>query len=102
MDTNTVLTQAKLRFAHESAKSYLKDKFQSKLLVAEQGGLWKASPQMISILTTFQKQTVAVFIDEFDNPVKVEVQALKDKLLDTYNSVMEEYHTEWKELENQR
>ena len=42
MDTKTLITEAKARFAHNSAKDYLKEKYDAKLLVAEQGGLWKA------------------------------------------------------------
>ncbi len=53
MDTKTLITEAKARFAHNSAKDYLKEKYNAKLLVAEQGGLWRADKETISFLTAF-------------------------------------------------
>ena len=101
MDTKTLITEAKARFAHNSAKDYLKEKYNAKLLVAEQGGLWKADKETISFLTAFLNEEV-VLIDTFDNPVKVNRQDLKDKLCETYYRVMNEWHAEWKELESKR
>lgn len=101
MDTKTLITEAKARFAHNSAKDYLKEKYNAKLLVAEQGGLWKADKETISFLTAFLNEEV-VLIDTFDNPVKVNRQDLKDKLCETYHRVMNEWHNEWKELESKR
>ena len=101
MDTKTLITDAKARFAHNSAKDYLKEKYNAKLLVAEQGGLWRADQETISFLTAFLNEEV-VLMDTFDNPVKVNRQDLKDKLCETYYRVMNEWHDEWKELESKR
>ena len=101
MDTKTLITEAKARFAHNSAKDYLKEKYNAKLLVAEQGGLWRADQETISFLTAFLNEEV-VLMDTFDNPVKVNRQDLKDKLCETYYRVMNEWHDEWKELESKR
>ena len=79
MDTKTLITEAKARFAHNSAKDYLKEKYNAKLLVAEQGGLWRADQETISFLTSFLNEEV-VLMDTFDNPVKVNRQDKKDKL----------------------
>jgi hypothetical protein len=101
MDTKTLITEAKARFAHNSAKDYLKDKYNAKLLVAEQGGLWRADQQTITFLASFLN-TEVVLIDTFDNPVRVNRQELMDKLCETYKAVMDEWHNEWKELESKR
>ena len=101
MDTKTLITEAKARFAHNSAKDYLQEKYNAKLLVAEQGGLWKADKETISFLTAFLNEEV-VLMDTFNNPVKVNRQDLKDKLCETYYRVINEWHTEWKELESKR
>jgi len=66
MDTKTLITEAKARFAHNSAKDYLKEKYNAKLLVAEQGGLWRADKETISFLTAFLNEEV-VLMDTFDN-----------------------------------
>lgn len=101
MDTKTLITEAKARFAHNSAKDYLKEKYNTKLLVAEQGGLWKADQQTITFLASFLNKEV-VLMDTFDNPVKVNRQELMDKLCETYKAVMDEWYNEWKELESKR
>ncbi len=101
MDTKTLITEAKARFNHNSAKAYLKDKYDSKLIVAEQNGLWKADAQTITLLSSLT-DIKSVIIDTFNNPVMVNRQELLDVLIETYNSVMLEWHNEWKELENKR
>lgn len=105
MDTTQLLADAKARFSHNAAKAYLKDKYASKLIVAEQGGLWTASPQLISFLsvqTPFTIDDTVIVIDNFDNPVQVDGKALLKKLQDTYNTVMNEWHAEWASLESKR
>lgn len=101
MDTKTLIAEAKARFNHNSAKAYLKDKYDSKFIVAEQGGLWKASPELISILTSFDDNFI-ILIDSFNNPVHVNRDQLLTVIKDTYHTVMLEWYKEWKELETKR
>lgn len=101
MDTKSLISEAKARFSHNSAKEYLKDKYNSKLIVAEQGGLWTASPPLLTFLGTTNSKTLVV-IDNFGNPVKVNRIDLLTKLTEVYNTVMEEWYTEWVELETKR
>ena len=101
MDTNQLIADSKARFSHNSAKAYLQDKYNSKLLVAEQGGLWKADAQTISLLDAFMLSEMVV-MDTFGNPVKVKRIELLDKLQDVYATVMEEWYNEWSDLEVKR
>ena len=101
MDTKTLIAEAKARFAHNSAKDYLKEKYEAKLLIADQGGLWKADQQTIAFLSASDDEET-VLIDTFDNPVKVNRKELLDKLNDTYSTVMNDWHDEWKVLESKR
>ena len=101
MDTKTLIKDAKARFSHNSAKAYLKEKYSSKLVIAEQGGLWKADAQTIGFLNSFSDETLVV-IDTFDNPVKVDRKQLLNSLTETYTNIMTEWNSEWKELERKR
>lgn len=101
MDTKLLISEAKARFNHNSAKAYLKDKYDSKFIIAEQGGLWKASAQLITFLSATDDESI-ILIDNFDNPVKVQRKLLLDKIKDTYSTVMEQWHAEWQELESKR
>ena len=101
MDIKNILTESKARFNHNSAKAYLAEKFKSKLIVADQGGLWKADPQTISFLSGFSSEHL-VLIDTFDSPVKVNRQELLNKLKQTYEDTMNQWYTEWQEAESKR
>lgn len=101
MDTLSLITEAKARFNHNSAKAYLKDKYDSKFIVADQAGLWKANLETINFLNS-SSDTWVILIDTFNNPVKVNRINLLEKLTDIYKNVMEEWYTEWVELEKKR
>jgi hypothetical protein len=101
MDTKTLITEAKARFNHTSAKAYLKDKYESKFIVADQSGLWRADLETINFLNGFTEEWV-ILIDTFKNPVKVNRTDLLEKLSETYKSVMDEWYAEWSELEKKR
>lgn len=101
MDTKTLISEAKARFNHNSAKAQLKDKYDGKFIIAEQGGLWKASPELIATLNAFDDNFI-ILIDNFDNPVQVNRDQLLSVLKDTYSKVMLEWYKEWKEIEIKR
>lgn len=101
MDTKSLITEAKARFNHNSAKAYLKDKYDSKFIVADQNGLWRANLETINFLTAITDEEV-IIIDTFNNPVKVIRQELLDTLNTIYKTTMEEWYNEWVELEKQR
>jgi hypothetical protein len=101
MDTKTLISEAKARFNHNSAKAQLKDKYDGKFIIAEQGGLWKANPELIAFLTAVDDNFV-ILIDNFNNPVQVNRDQLLTVLKDTYSKVMLEWHKEWKEIEIKR
>lgn len=101
MDTKTLLAESKARFNHNAAKDYLAEKYQNKLIVAEQGGLWKADAETISLLNSLTT-TKVVLIDTFSNPVQVDRKELLKTLRTVYSEVMEEWYKEWQELEAKR
>ena len=101
MDTNQLIKDAKARFNHNSAKQYLKDKYQAKLTVANQGGLWKVTPELMVFVDSAGSNDL-ILLDSYENPIKVNRLELLTLLRDTYNNVMVEWHSEFKELENNR
>ena len=101
MDTKTLISEAKARFNHNSAKAQLKDKYDGKFIIAEQGGLWKATPELIAFLNAVDDNFV-ILIDNFGNPVQVNREQLLTILKDTYQKVMLDWYKEWKEIETIR
>lgn len=102
MDTKTLITEARARFNHNAAKAQLKDKYDGKLIIADQGGLWKATPELIAFLNALSEDNFVILIDNFDNPVQVDREKLITVLKSTYEKVMLEWYKEWKELESKR
>lgn len=101
MDTTTLIAEAKARFSHNAAKAYLKEKYEMRLTIAEQGGLWRADLATINFLNSFDSDEL-ILTDTFQNPIKVNRKTLLDKLKNLYQLVMEEWYTEWSELEKKR
>lgn len=101
MDTKSIIAEAKAKFDHNSSKDYLKDKYNAKLLLAEQGGLWKVSPEFISILRNYPYNKV-ILVDTYDNPIQVDRDILLTAITARYESVMAEYLTEHNQLKKNR
>lgn len=101
MDVKTLISDTKARFAHNSAKAYLKDKYDSKFIIADQGGLWRADAETINFLNAFKTDQI-ILIDTFGNPVQVKRKELLIKLQNVYTENMTNWHKEWSELENKR
>jgi hypothetical protein len=101
MDVQSLLSEAKARFNHNTAKDYLREKYSSKMVVAEQGGLWKADSNTIMVLQSFDEEKI-ILIDTHNNPVEVDRVALLNKLKSVYHENMTEYYKEWKQLETKR
>lgn len=97
MDTKTLIKEAKARFDHNSAKQLIKEKYQQKLIVANQSGLWEATPELIGYLSINPADTVFL-LDSYENPVLVNRTVLLEVLNKTYNDTMALWHKELQEL----
>lgn len=103
MDTTKLIADAKARFKHQENKIYLKEKYTAKLQFAHQGGMWTASPVLISFLNAIiNNSTTTVLQDNFENPIQIDVQSLLDEAIKRYNGAMQEWHCEYKELAKNR
>ena len=101
MNTDELITYSRARFDHAAARRVLKEKYEARLIVADQNGLWKADiPTLTFLSASFYEEVILV--DTFENPVKVNRKLLLDKLLEVYDTTMEAWLKEWQELENKR
>ena len=101
MDTTQLVKDIKARFNINYQKEQLREKYTAKLIFADQGGLWKATPELIGFLSSNNKQHIVIF-DTYENPIKVDVNQLQLKLRETYSMVMEQWHAEYSALEKNR
>ena len=70
MDTDQLVAHSRVRFDHAVARQILKEKYQAKLTFAYNGGMWRASPEMITFLSLYGEEEVVV-LDLYETPVKV-------------------------------
>lgn len=101
MNTEDLIKEAKARFHLNYQKSQLKEKYNSKLLFANQGGLWLAGPELFATLLFFIGEEI-IIVDNYGNPVKVNKTNLWLHASKVYSTVMEEWYTEHESLKNLR
>jgi hypothetical protein len=102
MSTSQLIQNIKARMNHEVQKKVLEHKYTSKLIFAHNGGCWKASTALISFLVSMQDQETVIVLDEFNNPIRVNVTSLLQITKDTYVNVMNEWRVELDKLERMR
>jgi hypothetical protein len=76
MDTNDLIAHARARFDHVTAKRVLKEKYEAKMLFAYSGGMWRAGPELLTVLATCPDE-YAVILDLYETPVQVDVRELE-------------------------
>lgn len=101
MDTEQLIIESKARFAHNASKAYLNDKYKSKLIFADQGGLWTANSELFAILAVLIVEPV-IILDNYNNPIQVNKNQLLNKAQQVYRSVMEEWYNEAESLKTNR
>ena len=75
MDTNALISHARSRFDHATARRILKEKYQARMLFAYHGGMFQAGPELQTTLLTCP-DAEAVILDLYENPVKVNTKEL--------------------------
>jgi hypothetical protein len=76
MNTDNLLAHAKARFDHVAARRVLKEKYEARMLFAHAGGMWRAGPELITLLHACSTEQ-AVLLDLYETPVKVTIANLQ-------------------------
>lgn len=97
---NDILQNSKARLAHNQQKQILAEKYESKMLFAYAGGMWKAGPELVNVLSAMDGEIV--LLDEYKVPVRVNVTELLEQVKMRWQEQMNAWHTEYNELSRQR
>ena len=96
MDTDALITHSRARFDHETARRVLKEKYQARMLFAYCGGMWRAGPELLTVLATCPDES-AVLLDLYDAPVRIDVRELElaaqQRWQEQMNAWLVEYET---------
>ena len=85
------------RFAYAQAKRVLAEKYEAKLTFAYNGGLWRAGPELLTLLAVCKGEH-AVILDEYRNPVLVAVAELADLAQQRWQEQMNAWLVEYEQI----
>ena len=101
MNTEELLTHSRARLDHAAAKRLLKEKYQGKLIFAHAGGMWRAGPELITLLTG-RSEVDIVLLDLYENPVRVNAPQLLREVEQRWQEQMNAWIVEYEELSRKR
>jgi len=101
MNTETIKTNVRARFDHNRNKQVLAEKYESKMIFASQGGMWKAGPQLLATLLACPEE-IAVILDEYNTPIQINTQDLYKDVQMHWQEQMNAWHNEFTELSRKR
>jgi hypothetical protein len=96
-----LITHIKSRFDHEAARKVLREKYQAKMLFGWNGGMFRASPEMISFLSLYDNQRI-VIQDLYENPIEINAKELSDLMKHRLAEQMNAWLVEFNNLQKQR
>ena len=102
MDTNDLIAHSRSRFDHAAAKRTLKEKYQSKLIFAHNGGMFKAGPELINILNAAEGQQGIYLLDLYETPVIVDYKELLTLAQTRWQTTMKSWFEEYTQLSKNR
>ena len=101
MTTDQIVTQARARFEHAAARKLIQEKYQARMLFAAQGGMWRAGPELQTMLLTCPG-TQAVILDLYDAPVQVNTRELLSQSQQRWQEQMNAWLVEYEQLNQNR
>jgi hypothetical protein len=75
MDAQDIVEHARSRLDHAAAHRVLREKYEARMIFGHNGGLFRATPEMISFLSLFHDQNIVVK-DLYDTPIQVSAAEL--------------------------
>lgn len=101
MDTSELVNHSRARFEHAAARKLLKEKYQGKMVFGWNGGMFRASPEMISFLSLYGDEHI-VLQDLYETPVKVNARELCDTMRARWQEQMNAWLVEHEEISRKR
>jgi hypothetical protein len=97
MDTDALVTHARARFDHVAARRVLKEKYEARMLFAYNGGMFRAGPELLTLLHSCPVEDSIVILDLYENPIKIDPLELQlvahNRWQEQMNAWLVEYDT---------
>lgn len=85
---------ADAKFKHAVFRKNLRERIEAQLAVAHNGGLFKASPELISFLSCWSDNELFLE-DQYKNPIKCDRVKLLEQVKEAYQYAMNTWHTDF-------
>jgi len=102
MDTDALIAHARTRFDHVTARRVLKEKYQARMIFGYCGGLWRAGPELLTVLQAVPVEDDVVLLDLYDTPVKISPLELQHLAFDRWQEQLNAWLVEHDELSTKR
>jgi hypothetical protein len=102
MNTDQLISHSRARFDHQVARRVLKEKYQARMLFAYNGGMWRAGPELLTLLQAVTVQDDVVLEDLYEIPIKVSPQELQHLAFDRWQEQMNAWLIEHDESSKKR
>ena len=102
MDTEALVAHARARFDHAAARRVLKEKDEARMVFAHGGGMWRAGPDLLTVLLACAQDKDVVILDLYETPVQITVTDLFARAHERWQEQMNAWHVEWQELNKKR
>lgn len=101
MDARDIIEHSRARFDHAAARRALQEKYQAKLIFGYNGGLFRATPEMISFLSLYPEQDI-VIPDLYHNPIQVNAPELLSQMKSRFQEQMNAWLVESRKQDQTR
>jgi hypothetical protein len=102
MNPDQLVQEIKNRFDHATQKKLLKEKYQSKMTFAYQGGMFCAGPELLTLLQSVPVEDNVVIVDLYENPVRINPLDLQHIAFERWQEQMTAWAVEYEKLSQQR
>jgi hypothetical protein len=102
MNTDDLVAHARSRFDHAAARRVLKEKYQARMLFAYRGGMFRAGPELLTVLHSCPVEDEIVILDIYENPVRVDPLELQLIAHNRWQEQMNAWYVEHEQMNRQR
>lgn len=102
MNTEDLIAHARARFDHVAARRVLREKYSARMLLAYAGGMFRAGPELLTLLHACPVEDNIVILDLYENPVQVNPGELQRLAHDRWQEQMTAWLVEHDQNSQQR
>lgn len=102
-DINNIVNEIQQATDFQINKQILREKIQTDLHFAENGGLFKITPELLAFVASWPAEVDQMFLeDTYGNPIEISRQTFLVRAQQHYQMVMNRWHQQYAELKKIR